>query len=471
MNVVNTEVVVIGGGPGGYTSAFRSADLGKKVVLVEKFFDLGGTCLNVGCIPSKILLNISNIIFQTNNISTMGVTFEKPKINIEQILSHKNYVVNKLRNGIKFLAKKRNIQIFNGLAEFVTPNNIVIQDKYNNKNLSIKFQYAVIATGSYPLSLPNIPKDSRIFNSTQALNLPNIYGNLLIVGGGVIGLEMATIYSSFGVEVTIIDCSDCIIPESDTDLSSILQNCMTEDRKIKFILNSNLISIETKTDGICVLLKNKISNKENILYFDQILIAIGRKPNTNNLKIKEIDIKTDINGFIITDNQMRTNISNIFAIGDVIGKPMLAHKAIAEGKIAAEVISGLKHYFDPYCIPNVAYTSPEISWVGLTEKQAKKENISYEVANFPWKINGRALTLNKMKGLTKLIFCTKTNRILGGGIIGYNSEELISELTLAIEMGCNVSDISLTIHPHPTLSETIMASSEIFEKKSIDYFE
>ncbi|WP_338521645.1 dihydrolipoyl dehydrogenase [Candidatus Legionella polyplacis] len=470
MNVVNTEVVVIGGGPGGYTSAFRSADLGKKVILVEKFSDLGGTCLNVGCIPSKILLNISNIIFQANNTRKMGIVFEKPKINIEQILSHKNDVINKLRNGIKSLAKKRNIQIFNGLAEFVTPNNIIVQNKYNNENVAIEFQYAVIATGSYPLNLSNIPKDSRIFNSTQSLNLPNICGNLLIVGGGVIGLEMATIYSSFGVEVTIVDCSNCIIPESDVDLSSILQNDMVKNRKIKFILNSNIISIEPKKEGICVFLQNKTSNEENILYFDQILIAVGRKPNTNTLKIEKINIQTDDDGFIITDNQMRTNVSNIFAIGDVVGKPMLAHKAIAEGKIAAEVISGLKHYFDPYCIPSVAYTNPEISWVGLTEKQAKKENISYEVANFPWKVNGRALTLNKTEGLTKLIFCTKTNRILGGGIIGYNSEELISEITLAIEMGCDVSDISLTIHPHPTLSETIMASSEIFEKKSIDYF-
>ncbi len=462
----NAEVVVIGSGPGGYTAAFRAADLGKKVILIERFESLGGVCLNVGCIPSKALLHIAKVVDETQEMAEQGVIFAKPKLDGEKIIKWKNSVIGKLTNGLKGLAKQRKVEVVTGIAKFVSPKQLKVMGK--SGEILIDFEHAIIAAGSEPIKLPFIPEDSRIFSSTGALKLSDIKGSLLVLGGGIIGLEMATVYAALGVDVTVIEAMDQIIPGTDLDLAQILQKKMSK-QGIKFLLKTKVTAVDPKKEGIYVTLEGEqVTEKKPC--FQQVLVAVGRKPNGNTLDAMNAGVKVDDKGFISVDKEMRTNVSHIFAIGDVVGQPMLAHKAMPEGRVAAEVIAGKKHTFEPRCIANVAYTDPEIAWVGLTEREAKERGIDYEIGSFPWMASGRALSMGRGEGMTKLLVCSKTNRILGAGIVGVNAGDLISEVALAIEMECDVEDIALTIHPHPTLSESIALAAEAFEGTITDLY-
>lgn len=461
-----TDLVVIGSGPGGYTAAFRAADLGQKVILVERYNNIGGVCLNVGCIPSKALLHAAKVVEEAHEMGSFGIDFGKPKIDNQNLVKWKDSVVSKLTGGLKSLAKQRKVEIVNGEAKFISPNEIEVTDN-DGKNI-ISFKNAIIAVGSESVKLPFIPDDKRIFSSTGALELKDIKGSLLVIGGGIIGLEMATVYNSLGVEVTVVEFMDQLIPAADSDLVNTLQKRMNK-QGVKFLLGTKVTKVEAKDDGIYVSLEGK-GQTDKPLCFGQILVAVGRKPNGLSIDAEKAGVKVDDKGFIPVDKQMKTNVDHIFAIGDVVGQPMLAHKALPEGKIAAEVISGKKHYFDPKCIANVAYTDPELAWVGLTEKEAKEQNKPYEKASFPWAASGRALSIGRDDGITKLLFDPKSKRIIGAGIVGVNAGELIAECALAIEMGCDVEDIALTIHPHPTLSETIAQSAEMFAGSITDLY-
>ncbi|RUQ89466.1 dihydrolipoyl dehydrogenase [Legionella septentrionalis] len=463
---IKTDVVVIGSGPGGYTAAFRAADLGKSVVLVERFDTLGGVCLNVGCIPSKALLHVAKVVDEAHEMAELGVNLGKPEFDSEKLVAWKNSVVGKLTGGLNALAKQRKVQVVTGNAKFSGTHELSVEGKEGN--VKIAFEHAIIAVGSESVNLPFIPKDKRIFSSTGALELADIKGNMLVLGGGIIGLEMATVYSALGVEVTVVEFMDQLIPGADADLVHVLQKRMSK-KGVKFLLKTKVTQMDAKQDGIYVSMEGEHATGKP-LCFQQVLVAVGRKPNGHTIAAEEAGVKVDERGFIPVDKQMRTNVSHIFAIGDVVGQPMLAHKAIPEGKVAAEVIAGKKHYFDPKCIASVAYTDPEIAWVGLTEKEAKAQNISFEKASFPWMASGRALSMGREEGITKLLFCPETRRILGAGIVGINAGDLISEAALAIEMGCDVEDIALTIHPHPTLSETIAQAAEIFEGSITDLY-
>ncbi|QJC35692.1 dihydrolipoyl dehydrogenase [Enterobacteriaceae endosymbiont of Donacia sparganii] len=457
-NTINTQVVVIGGGPAGYSAAFRCSDLGLKTIIVENYPNLGGVCLNVGCIPSKTLLHIAKIIKENQNFFKKGIFNNKIEININNIIKLKKNIINKLTNGLKFLAKNRNVDIINGMSFFETENCLNV---INKKNIQILFENAIIATGSKPVKLPFIPyEDNRIWNSTDALLLEKIPKKMMILGSGIIGLEMATIYQAFGSDIDIIDISDNFLPEVDNDIINVYKK--TVKNKFNFILGTKVISIDNSQNLLQVHMTNDNNRSIYSKKYDIILIAIGRKPNSNyiNKKLNKILINND--GFINVDNQMRTNIPNIYAIGDVIGHPMLAHKGIHEGHLAAEVISGKNHYFVPKVIPSIAYTNPEISWVGITEKDAIKNNIDYKISSFPWTALGRAVSSNEEDGLTKLVVEKNSNRIIGGSIIGYNAGELLGEIGLAIEMGCDIEDIALTIHAHPTLYESIGIAAEIY---------
>ncbi len=465
-NKIKTDVVVLGSGPGGYTAAFRAADLDKKVVLVERFDSLGGVCLNVGCIPSKALLHIAKVVDEAHEMSEQGVAFSKPKFDNKKLVAWKNSVVAKLTGGLKALAKQRKVEVITGTGKFSGTHQILVETKEGT--VEIEFDNAIIAVGSESIKLPFIPEDKRIFSSTGALELADIKGDLLVLGGGIIGLEMATVYSSLGVNVTVVEFMDQLIPNADTDLVNILQKRMTK-KGIKFLLKTKVTAVEAKKDGIYVSMEGEHAT-DKPLCFQQVLVAVGRKPNGGAINAEKAGIKVDERGFIPVDNQLRTNVPHIFAIGDVNGQPMLAHKAIPEGKVAAEVIAGKKHYFEPKCIPSVAYTDPELAWAGLTEKEAKEKGINYEKASFPWAASGRALSMGREEGMTKLLFCPETNRILGAGIVGVNAGDLIAETALAIEMCCDVEDIALTIHPHPTLSETIAQSAEAFEGTITDLY-
>lgn len=461
-----TQLVVIGAGPGGYTAAFRAADLGLDVILVNEYDVLGGVCLNVGCIPSKALLHIAKVLDDVRDLSAQGIAFDKPKLDSEKLVTWKNSVVKRLTGGLSALAKQRKVEVVVGQAVFSGSHQITVDGK--DGKTTIDFEHAIIAVGSAAMSLPFIPEDKRIFTSTGALELADIKGSLVVLGGGIIGLEMATVYAALGVEVTVVEFMDQLIPGADADLVSVLQKRMGK-HGINFKLKTKVTSVEAKEDGIYVGMEGEHAADKPIM-FQQMLVAVGRTPNGNRIAAEKAGVKITERGFIPVDNQMRTNVKHIFAIGDVVGQPMLAHKAIPEGKVAAEVIAGKKHYFEPKCIPSVAYTDPEIAWAGITEKEAKAQNIPYEKAMFPWAASGRALSMGREEGATKLIFCPKTKRVLGGGIVGINAGELIAELTLAIEMCCDVEDIALTIHPHPTLSETIAQAAEIFEGTITDLY-
>jgi len=463
---IKADLVVIGSGPGGYTAAFRAADLGKKVVLIERFPTLGGVCLNVGCIPSKALLHMAKVLDEASEVAKHGITFGKPTLDSSKLVAWKNSVISKLTGGLSALAKQRKVEVVVGEAKFLNKNQVTVAAK--DGKTTIDFDNAIIAVGSESVSLPFIPEDKRIFSSTGALELADIKGDLLILGGGIIGLEMATVYNALGVNVTVVEFLDQLIPSADADLVNVLQKYMTK-KGVKFLLKTKVTAMDAKKDGIYVTMEGEHAT-DKPLCFQQVLVSVGRKPNGANINADLAGVKVDERGFIAVDKQMRTNVPHIFAIGDVVGQPMLAHKAIPEGRVAAEVISGLKHYFDPKCIASVAYTDPELAWVGLTEKEAKAQGVSYEKSVFPWMASGRALSMGREEGMTKLLFCPESHRILGAGIVGINAGDLISEASLAIEMGCDVEDIALTIHPHPTVSESIPLAAEIFEGTITDLY-
>ncbi|MDP3268294.1 MAG: dihydrolipoyl dehydrogenase [Legionella sp.] len=465
-NKIKTDLVVLGSGPGGYTAAFRAADLGKKVVLVERYDTLGGVCLNVGCIPSKALLHIAKVVEEAHEMAEQGVSFGKPTIDNTQLVGWKNKVVSKLTGGLKALSKQRKVEVITGVGTFSGTHQVTVDTK--DGPIEVEFENAIIAVGSESISLPFIPEDKRIFSSTGALELADLRGDLLVLGGGIIGLEMATVYSALGVNVTVVEFMDQLIPGADSDLVNVLQKRMVK-KGIKFLLKTKVTAIDAKKDGIYVTMEGDHAT-DKPLCFQQVLVSVGRKPNGGAIHAEKAGVTVDERGYIKVDNQMRTNVSHIFAIGDVVGQPMLAHKAIPEGKVAAEVIAGKKHYFEPKCIANVAYTDPELAWVGLSEKEAKEKGVTYEKAIFPWAASGRALSMGREEGMTKLLFCPETNRILGAGIVGINAGDLIAETALAIEMDCDVEDIALTIHPHPTLSETIAQAAEAFEGTITDLY-
>ena len=456
-NVKTAQLVVIGSGPGGYSAAFRAADLGLKVVLVEAE-NMGGVCLNVGCIPSKALLHAAKVIDEAKHMSAHGVDFGKPKIDIKKLVNWKQGIVDNLTGGLSGLAKMRKVEVISGYGQFTAPNDLSVKTK--SGTTTIKFEQAIIAVGSQPINLPFIPEDPRIMDSTGALELTKVDGDMIVLGGGIIGMEMATVYEALGCNVTIVEMAPQIIPGVDADIVKPLQTRMKD--RCNLLVETKVVKVEAKKDGLWVTLEGKgASTKPQ--RFDHMLVAVGRKPNGGLVQAEKAGVTVDERGFIPVDKQLRTNVPHIFAIGDVNGNPMLAHKAIPEGRVAAEIVAGKKHTFEPTCIPNVAYTDPEIAWVGLSETEAKANGVAYETGVFPWVASGRSLSNGRSEGITKLLFDPKTHRVLGAGIVGTNAGDLISEVGLAIEMGCEAEDISLTIHPHPTLSETIAMATEVFE--------
>ena len=466
-NIQKTELVVIGSGPGGYTAAFRAADLGIQVTLIDKSYNLGGVCLNKGCIPSKSLLHLAKTINDIEEIREAGVLFSKPKINISKIHKWKNETISNLNSGIKKLAKTRKITILNGVATFNSANQIEINDKQNKKILLV-FDNCIIATGSSPQIIPNLnKKHPNIIDSTDALNFKSIPEKLLIIGGGYIGLELGEVYSALGSKVTIAEFLPSILSMADNDLSMILTN--TLEKRFENIFTSTEITelLPKGNDNVIATFKNNKIFKDR---FDKVLICIGRTPNTSKLNIEKTGIKLDEKGFIPVNDQRRTLIPNIFAIGDITGNPMLAHKATHEGKVAAEVISGTNVSFSPITIPSVIYTNPEVAWCGDTENELNEQSIRYLKAEFPWSASGRALAVGATNGITKILCNEKKTKILGVGIVGHNAGELINEAVLAIEMGSTPEDLALTIHAHPTLSETLANAAEIINGSITDLY-
>ncbi len=462
-----TEVVVLGSGPGGYTAAFRAADLGKKVILIERYDTLGGVCLNVGCIPSKALLHTAKVITEAEETAAHGVSFGEPNIDLEKIRHWKAHdVVGKLTQGLSAMAKQRQVTVIQGVGEFTTPHQIKVT-KADGQTETIGFEHCIIAAGSQSTKFPGVKDDPRIMDSTGALELKDIPKRLLIVGGGIIGLEMGTVYDALGSKVSVVELSEGLIQGCDRDLVRPLQKRM-EQRFEKIMLNTKVTSIEAKADGIHVGFESE--GKSESQMYDRVLIAIGRRPNGKAIKAELAGVTVTDQGFIPVNKQMRTNVSHIFAIGDIVGQPMLAHKATHEGKVAAEVIAGHKVEFQALTIPSVAYTDPEVAWAGVTELEAKQKNIDIEKASFPWAASGRALSNNRSEGTTKLIFDKETHRLIGAGITGVNAGELISETVLAIEMGADAHDLGLTIHPHPTLSETVCFAAEMKEGTITDLY-
>ncbi len=463
---LKTEVVVLGSGPGGYSAAFRAADLGKKVILIERYETLGGVCLNVGCIPSKALLHAAKVVGEAAEMSEFGLDFGKPKIDAKKLRNWKESVVKKLTGGLKMMAKQRQVEVVTGEGLFSGPHEITVT---NGKSKQvIEFEQAIIAAGSLPVKLPFIPDDPRVVDSTGALELEGSDEEWLVLGGGIIGLEMATVYHALNAKISVVEMMPQLIPGADADIVAPLHKRIAK-RYANIMLKTRVTKVEAKKDGLWVTFEGEQVPKTNPQRFDRILVAVGRVPNGKKISAEKAGVKVDEKGFIPVDKQMRTNVEHIYAIGDIAGNPMLAHKASAEGRLAAEVIAGKKHFFDPKCIPSVAYTDPEVAWAGMTETQAKEQGIAYKTAVFPWMASGRALSLNRAEGLTKLIF-NPEGRIIGAGIVGVQAGDLISELALAIEMGCDAEDIALTIHPHPTLSESVMMAAEIFEGTITDLY-
>ncbi|MCJ8314077.1 MAG: dihydrolipoyl dehydrogenase [Saccharospirillaceae bacterium] len=451
--IIKTKVLVIGSGPGGYSAAFRLADLGKKVTMVEKHNTLGGVCLNVGCIPSKALLHVSEVINAVKHAPVLGVKTQLSELDIPAIKTYKNNTVAKLVNGVQTMSKSRKVNVIQGEVRFLSANSVQI-----NQSI-IEFEHCIIAAGSRSVTLPFIPhEDPRIWNSTDALNVPFVPKRLLVLGGGIIGLEMATVYESLGSEVSIVEYCDQLVPAADKDLVKVYQKY--NKKKFNLHLNSKVTAVETQQDAVVVSIEKE--NQSNITQqYDAVLVAVGRTPNGYLLGAEEIGLVIDEKGFIKVDKKMKTNIDHIFAIGDIVGQPMLAHKATHEAHIAAEVICGHDVIFDAKCIASIAYTDPEIAWVGLTEKEAKANNLDYQIATFPWSASGRALASNRSEGKTKLIYAKDSGVLLGAGIVGKNAGELLAELSLAIEFAANIEDIALTIHAHPTLSESVGLAAEI----------
>ncbi len=448
----DAQVVVIGSGPGGYTAAFRAADLGLKTVLIERYETLGGVCLNVGCIPSKALLHAARVVAEAEEMAEHGIKFGRAKVDVDALRSWKESVVGKLTGGLKGLAKQRKVEVITGVASLTGPNTVSVGDR------TVSFDNCIIAAGSEAASLPSLPDDERIFSSTGALDLPSIPKRLLVIGCGIIGLEMATVYDALGSKVTMVELFDQLIPGCDPDLVKPLHKRIS-GRYEAIHLGTKVESVDASAKGLSV----KLSSGDTKT-FDGILVAIGRRPNGQAVGAGEAGVNVDDSGFIPVDRQLRTNVPGIYAIGDVVGGPMLAHKASHEGKVAAEVIAGVAGAeFDPRAIPSVAYTDPEVAWMGLTETAARAEGIEFEKAVFPWAASGRALSLGRDEGMTKLLFEPGSRRLLGAGIVGVNAGELIAETVHAIEMGSDAEDLALTIHPHPTLSETIGFAAEMAE--------
>ena len=456
---IKAKVLVLGSGPGGYSAAFRAADLlGEGVVLVERYKDLGGVCLNVGCIPSKQLLHVAEVINESKTLKEKGVHFGDLSLDIEKIRSEKNKVVQRLTGGLAQMAKMRKVTVLQGVGSFTSPHHLWVEGE---KTVEVEFEQAIIAVGSRPVKLPFLPDDPRVIDSTGALKLEDIPPKMLIIGAGIIGLEMGTVYSALGSSIDVVELTKGILPGVDSDLAGPLFKKLQKSFA-QIYLGTKVVEVIAKPDGLWVKFEGD-NAKPELQRYDKILCAVGRVPNGKAIGAEMAGIQVDDKGFIPVDNQQRTNIPHIYAIGDVAGNPMLAHKAIPEGRVAAEVIAGKKHYFNPLCIPSVAYTDPEVAWVGVTELEAKAKNIAYEVGVFPWMASGRALSIGRDEGSTKLIFSKETKKVIGAGIVGPRAGDLISEVALAIEMGCEAEDISLTIHPHPTLSETIALAAEVFE--------
>lgn len=450
---IECDMLVLGGGPGGYSAAFRSADLGMKTVIVERYDRLGGVCLNVGCIPSKALLHVAAVIDEASHLAAAGITFEAPKVDLDKLREHKSNVVGKLTKGLGQMAKARKVELVQGYGRFIDPNRIEATDA-DGKTTVVKFKQAIIAAGSQAVKLPFMPEDPRVVDSTGALELRQIPKRMLVIGGGIIGLEMATVYSTLGAKITVVEMLPGLMPGADRDLVKVWEK-MNAHRFEKILLKTGVTAATAKPEGIEVTYSTGEADT-----FDLVLVAVGRSPNGKKIDAEKAGVTVTDRGFIEVDAQRRTNVPHIFAIGDIIGQPMLAHKAVHEGHVAAEVANGSKREFDPMQIPSVAYTDPEVAWAGKTEEQCKAEGIAYGKGIFPWAASGRAIANGRDEGFTKLLFDEQTHRIIGGGIVGTGAGDLISEICLAIEMGCDAEDIGHTIHPHPTLGESVGLAAE-----------
>ena len=461
----HVQLVVLGSGPGGYTAAFRAADLGLKTILIERYPSLGGVCLNVGCIPSKALLHSAKVISEARAMEQHGITFPAPQINLDKLRRWKEKVIGQLTGGLAGMAKQRKVDVVQGVGQFSSAHEITVIN--DGKSTRISFDHAIIAAGSQSVSLPGWPDDPRIIDSTGALELKDIPKRMLVVGGGIIGLEMAMVYHELGSQITIVEFMDSLIPGADKDIVKPLQRRIQKQYENIF-LQTKVTAVEAGKAGLKVFFEGKKASVSDV--FDCILLAVGRKPNGHNIGAEAAGVAVDEQGFISVDKQQRSNVPHIFAIGDIVGQPMLAHKATHEGKVAAEVAAGENSTFVASVIPGVAYTDPEIAWVGVTEEEAKQQGLNFGKASFPWAASGRSLSLGRNEGLTKLLFDEDSKRLIGAGIVGPNAGDLIAEAGLAIEMGCDAEDIGLTIHPHPTLSETIAMAAEAYTGTITDLY-
>ncbi|HUG99063.1 MAG TPA: dihydrolipoyl dehydrogenase [Gammaproteobacteria bacterium] len=462
---VEADLLVLGAGPGGYTAAFRAADLGRDVTLIERWDTLGGVCLNVGCIPSKALLHAAAVIEEAAHMSGHGIVFGTPKIELDKLRGWKEGVVGRLTKGLDTIAKQRKVKVLRGTAKFTGPHRLEL-DGPDGRQV-VRFAQCIIAAGSESVNLPGTPDDPRIMDSTGALELEELPKSLLVIGGGIIGLEMACVYDALGVKVSVVELTDTLMPGCDRDLVRPLEKRI-KSRYSAIMTGTKVTEMKALKGGIKVSFEGKNAPDKPQTY-DRVLVAVGRRPNGEAIEAAAAGVKVE-RGFIPVDRQQRTNVEHIFAIGDIIGQPMLAHKATHEGKVAAEVASGHKSAFDVRAIPSVAYTDPEVAWAGLTEDQAKADGVEYEKGVFPWAASGRSLAIGRDEGMTKLLFEPKTGRVLGAGIVGTNAGDLISEVALALEMGCDAADIGLTVHPHPTLSETVAMAAEAFEGTLTDLY-
>ena len=461
----HTQVLVLGAGPGGYTAAFRAADLGLEVTLVERWPTLGGVCLNVGCIPSKALLHAAKVIDEAESMAAHGISFGAPKIDTDKLRSWKSSVVRKLTGGLDMLAKQRKVSVVHGVGKFLAPR--VLEVTGDGAPVQISFDYCIVAAGSEPVRLPFVPVDPRVMDSTDALELHDLPKRMLVIGGGIIGLEMGCVYDALGVKVSVVEVMKQLMPGADADLVKPLEKRLRK-RYEQILLGVKVKAVAAEEAGMRVTFEGEGAPEPQL--YDRILVAVGRKPNGGLLNADKAGVEVDARGFVRVDKQMRTNVPHIFAIGDLVGQPMLAHKATHEGKVAAEVIAGEKRAFDARVIPSVAYTDPEVAWVGLTETEAKAKGVAVQKGMFPWAASGRSLAQGRDEGFTKLLFDPETHRVVGGGIVGPNAGELIGEISLAIEMGADAADVGLTIHPHPTLSESIAFSAEAFEGTLTDLY-
>ena len=453
---VKTQVVVLGGGPGGYSAAFRAADLGMDVTLVERYADLGGVCLNVGCIPSKALLHVAEVINETKHADNLGVIIGAVSHDLDKVRAYKSSVVSKLVSGVGAMAKGRKVRVVTGYGKFVSDHQLAVES--GTETTLIDFEQAIIAAGSRSVKLPFIPEDPRIFDSTGALELRSVPARLLVIGGGIIGLEMATVYEALGSKVTVVEFADQLVPAADKDLVTIYSK-YNKDR-FEVLLSTKVEAVSAKPEAIEVSFSGAQA-PATARQFEAVLVAVGRAPNGKLIDAEKAGVQVDERGFIPTNTFLQTNVPHIYAIGDIIGQPMLAHKATHEGHAAAESVAGHPHAFEPMAIPSIAYTSPEIAWVGLTEKEAKQQGVDYKIAVFPWSASGRAIASDRSEGKTKLIYDAKTDRLLGAGLVGVHAGELLGELTLALEFGASVEDIALTIHAHPTLHESVGLAAEL----------